>query len=66
MKTAWGIKQMAQIYDTGIMKLKYETEEELRILQGMYPNEGFPCPPPPIGDDEFKTGLCWNHNKDNG
>ena len=39
-------------YDTGIMKLQYKTEEELKMLKSMYPNESCPddcwaCPPPP-------------------
>lgn len=40
-------------YDTGIMKLQYETEEELLVLKAMYPNDDdpydydLPCPPPP-------------------
>ena len=49
---------MAQIYDTGIVKLEYENEDELKILQAMHPNEDspydLPCPPPPIGDAQLK------------
>ena len=45
------------IYDTGVLKLKYETEEELETLKAMYPNDdcqddGWPCPPPPKGVEE--------------
>ena len=43
-----------KVYDTGILKLEYETEEELMILKAMYPNDDctddLPCPPPPIGE----------------
>lgn len=46
---------MAQTYDTGILKLEYENEDELRILQAMHPNDDcpddLPCPPPQIGND---------------
>ena len=42
-------------YDTGIMKLQYDTEEELMILKAMYPNDDcpddLPCPPPPLPCD---------------
>ena len=38
-------------YNTGVMELMYETEEELIMLKGMYPNDDcndcLPCPPPP-------------------
>lgn len=47
--------EKAMVYDTRIMKLEYENEDELRTLQAMYPNDDcpddLPCPPPPVGDD---------------
>ena len=42
-------------YNTGIANIEYETEEELKILMAVYPNDDcpddLPCPPPPIGSD---------------
>ena len=39
------------VYDTGVVKLVYSTEEELETLKAMYPNDDcpddLPCPPPP-------------------
>lgn len=38
-------------YNTGIMELEYETEEQLKILEATYPNDecgdNGPYPPPP-------------------
>lgn len=40
-------------YNTGVMELIYESDDELRLLKVMYPNDDaaqdLPCPPPPDG-----------------
>ena len=43
------------IYNTGIVNVEYEKDEELKLLMAMYPNDDcfgdLPCPPPPVGAD---------------